>query len=93
MDPQLTVFNISVMLDDAGVVVSGQGTPDGATVTVEVKIDGDGSGNANTNIANGQWRVTVGVGAHAGNTGTATVKVTDPPEFEGAAIGISLFTL
>jgi hypothetical protein len=86
MNQELTVFGMSVSLDDSGrIVVSGSGTPDGATVTVTVKLVGGGIANNSGTVAGGTWQITVNLTGGSGTTGEVEAIITDSgfPDKEG----------
>jgi hypothetical protein len=71
MEPTVSIQSVTRQ-GSMGILVSGTGSPDGASVTVHIQLTGGGSGNNATQVNNGSWSTTVPMQSNPGQTGTAT---------------------
>jgi hypothetical protein len=75
MEPTVSIQSVTRQ-GPMGILVTGNGTPDGASISVHIQLTGGGSGNNATQVNNGGWSTTVPMQSNPGQSGTATATAT-----------------
>jgi len=71
MEPTVSIQSV-IRQGPMGILVAGNGSPDGASISVQIQLTSGGTGMNATQVLNSQWSTTVPMQSNPGQTGTAT---------------------